>query len=55
MQDNLIDNEISESARFGDGIFGIIFTEFLNRIDDTVLFKPFHEEITDIVDPWSFR
>ena len=53
LQDNLIDNEISESAR--ESIMADLRDhfrpEFLNRIDDTVLFKPLSlEEITEIVD-----
>ena len=53
LQDNLIDNEISESTR--DSVMADLRDhfrpEFLNRIDDTVLFKPLSlEEITDIVD-----
>ena len=42
LQDNLIDNEISESAR--ESVMADLRDhfrpEFLNRIDDTVLFKP---------------
>ncbi len=53
LQDNLIDNEISESTR--DSVMTDLRDhfrpEFLNRIDDTVLFKPLSlEEITEIVD-----
>jgi ATP-dependent Clp protease ATP-binding subunit ClpB len=53
LQDNLIDNEISESIR--DSVMADLRDhfrpEFLNRIDDTVLFKPLSlEEITEIVD-----
>ena len=53
LQDNLIDNEISESVR--DSVMADLRDhfrpEFLNRIDDTVLFKPLSlEEITEIVD-----
>ena len=53
LQENLIDNEISESAR--DSVMADLRDhfrpEFLNRIDDTVLFKPLSlEEITEIVD-----
>ena len=53
LQDNLIDNEISESAR--ESVMAELRDhfrpEFLNRIDDTVLFKPLSlEEITEIVD-----
>ena len=53
LQDNLIDNEISESTR--DSVMADLRDhfrpEFLNRIDDTVLFKPLSlEEITEIVD-----
>ena len=53
LQDNLIDNEISESAR--ESVMADLRDhfrpEFLNRIDDTVLFKPLSlEEITEIVD-----
>ena len=53
LQDNLIDNEISESAR--ESVMAELRNhfrpEFLNRIDDTVLFKPLSlEEITEIVD-----
>ena len=53
LQDNLIDNEISESNR--DSVMADLRDhfrpEFLNRIDDTVLFKPLSlEEITEIVD-----
>ena len=52
LQDNLIDNEISESAR--ESVMADLRDhfrpEFLNRIDDTVLFKPLSlEEITEIV------
>ena len=53
LQDNLIDNEISESAR--ESVMADLRDhfrpEFLNRIDDVVLFKPLSlEEITEIVD-----
>ena len=53
LQDNLINNEISESAR--ESVMADLRDhfrpEFLNRIDDTVLFKPLSlEEITEIVD-----
>ena len=53
LQDNLINNEISESAR--ESVLADLRDhfrpEFLNRIDDTVLFKPLSlEEITEIVD-----
>jgi ATP-dependent Clp protease ATP-binding subunit ClpB len=53
LQDNLIDNEIPESAR--ESVMADLRDhfrpEFLNRIDDVVLFKPLSlEEITDIVD-----
>jgi len=53
LQDNLIDNGISESAR--ESVMADLRDhfrpEFLNRIDDTVLFKPLSlEEITEIVD-----
>ena len=53
LQDNLIDNEISESIR--DSVMADLRDhfrpEFLNRIDDIVLFKPLSlEEITEIVD-----
>ena len=53
MQDNLVENEISESAR--ESVMADLRDhfrpEFLNRIDDTVLFKPLSlEEITEIVD-----
>ena len=53
LQDNLIDNEISESAR--ESVMAALRDhfrpEFLNRIDDVVLFKPLSlEEITEIVD-----
>ena len=53
LQDNLIENEISESAR--ESVMADLRDhfrpEFLNRIDDTVLFKPLSlEEITEIVD-----
>ena len=53
LQDNLIDNEISESTR--DSVMADLRDhfrpEFLNRIDDTVLFKPLSlKEITEIVD-----
>ena len=51
--DNVIDNEISESAR--ESVMADLRDhfrpEFLNRIDDIVLFKPLSlEEITEIVD-----
>ena len=53
LHENLIDNEISESAR--ESVMADLRDhfrpEFLNRIDDTVLFKPLTlEEITEIVD-----
>ena len=53
LQDNFIDNKISESAR--ESVMADLRDqfrpEFLNRIDDTVLFKPLSlEEITKIVD-----
>ena len=53
LQDNLLDNEISESAR--ESVMADLRDhfrpEFLNRIDDVVLFKPLSlEEITTIVD-----
>jgi ATP-dependent Clp protease ATP-binding subunit ClpB len=53
LQDNVIDNEISESTR--ESVMADLREhfrpEFLNRIDDTVLFKPLSlEEITEIVD-----
>ena len=53
LQDNLIDSEISESAR--ESVMADLRDhfrpEFLNRIDDVVLFKPLSlEEITSIVD-----
>ena len=53
LQENLIDSEISESAR--ESVMADLRDhfrpEFLNRIDDTVLFKPLSlEEITEIVD-----
>jgi ATP-dependent Clp protease ATP-binding subunit ClpB len=53
LQDNLVENEISESAR--ESVMADLRDhfrpEFLNRIDDTVLFKPLSlEEITEIVD-----
>jgi ATP-dependent Clp protease ATP-binding subunit ClpB len=53
LQDNVIDNEISESTR--ESVMADLRDhfrpEFLNRIDDTVLFKPLSlEEITEIVD-----
>ena len=53
LQDNVIDNEISESAR--ESVMADLRDhfrpEFLNRIDDIVLFKPLSlEEITEIVD-----
>ncbi len=53
LQDNLINNEISESDR--ESVMADLRDhfrpEFLNRIDDTVLFKPLSlEEITEIVD-----
>ncbi len=53
LQDNLTDNLISESAR--ESVMADLRDhfrpEFLNRIDDTVLFKPLSlEEITEIVD-----
>ena len=53
LQDNLIDQEISESAR--ESVMADLRDhfrpEFLNRVDDIVLFKPLSlEEITSIVD-----
>ena len=53
LQDNLIDDEISESSR--ESVMAELRDhfrpEFLNRIDDVVLFKPLSlEEITSIVD-----
>ena len=53
LQDSVIDNEISESAR--ESVMADLRDhfrpEFLNRIDDVVLFKPLSlEEITEIVD-----
>jgi len=53
LQDNLLNNEISESAR--ESVMADLRDhfrpEFLNRIDDVVLFKPLSlEEITSIVD-----
>jgi ATP-dependent Clp protease ATP-binding subunit ClpB len=53
LQDNLINNEISETAR--ESVMAALRDhfrpEFLNRIDDVVLFKPLSlEEITEIVD-----
>jgi len=53
LQDNLVENEITESAR--ESVMADLRDhfrpEFLNRIDDTVLFKPLTlEEITEIVD-----
>ena len=53
LQDNVIDDEISESAR--ESVMADLRDhfrpEFLNRIDDVVLFKPLSlEEITEIVD-----
>ena len=53
LQDNSIDNEISESVR--ESVMAELRDhfrpEFLNRIDDVVLFKPLSlEEITEIVD-----
>ena len=53
LQDNVINNEISESAR--ESVMADLRDhfrpEFLNRIDDIVLFKPLSlEEITEIVD-----
>lgn len=53
LQDNLLDNQISESAR--ESVMAELRDhfrpEFLNRIDDIVLFKPLSlEEITTIVD-----
>ena len=52
LQDQLLDDEISESAR--ESVLAELRDhfrpEFLNRIDDTVLFKPLTlEEITEIV------
>ena len=52
LQDELLDDEISESAR--ESVLAELRDhfrpEFLNRIDDTVLFKPLTlEEITEIV------
>ena len=53
LQDNSSDNEISESVR--ESVMAELRDhfrpEFLNRIDDVVLFKPLSlEEITEIVD-----
>ena len=53
LQESVIDNEISESAR--ESVMADLRDhfrpEFLNRIDDVVLFKPLSlEEITEIVD-----
>ena len=53
LQDNLSDNEIPESVR--ESVMAELRDhfrpEFLNRIDDVVLFKPLSlEEITEIVD-----
>ncbi len=53
LQDNVIDDEISESAR--ESVMADLRDhfrpEFLNRIDDVVLFKPLSlEEIIEIVD-----
>ncbi|MDE0577166.1 MAG: AAA family ATPase, partial [Opitutales bacterium] len=53
LQENVIDDEISESAR--ESVMADLRDhfrpEFLNRIDDVVLFKPLSlEEITEIVD-----
>lgn len=53
LQDNLLDQEISESAR--ESVMADLRDhfrpEFLNRVDDIVLFKPLSlEEITSIVD-----
>jgi ATP-dependent Clp protease ATP-binding subunit ClpB len=53
LQDNVLDSEISESAR--ESVMADLRDhfrpEFLNRIDDVVLFKPLSlEEITEIVD-----
>ena len=53
LQDNVLDNEISESAR--ESVMADLRDhfrpEFLNRIDDVVLFKPLSlEEIISIVD-----
>jgi len=53
LQDSVIENEISESAR--ESVMADLRDhfrpEFLNRIDDVVLFKPLSlEEITEIVD-----
>lgn len=53
LQDNLLDDEISESSR--ESVMAELRDhfrpEFLNRIDDVVLFKPLSlEEITSIVD-----
>jgi ATP-dependent Clp protease ATP-binding subunit ClpB len=53
LQDDLMNNEISESAR--ESVMAELRDrfrpEFLNRIDDVVLFKPLSlEEITEIVD-----
>ena len=53
LQENLIDDEISESSR--ESVMAELRDhfrpEFLNRIDDVVLFKPLSlEEITSIVD-----
>ena len=52
LQDQLLDDEISESARESvlAELRDYFRPEFLNRIDDTVLFKPLTlEEITEIV------
>jgi ATP-dependent Clp protease ATP-binding subunit ClpB len=53
LQDNIVDCEISESVR--ESVLADLRDhfrpEFLNRIDDVVLFKPLSlEEITEIVD-----
>jgi ATP-dependent Clp protease ATP-binding subunit ClpB len=53
LQDNLVDHEITETAR--ESVMADLRDhfrpEFLNRIDDVVLFKPLSlEEITEIVD-----
>lgn len=53
LQDNLVDNEISESVRESvmADLRDYFRPEFLNRLDDTILFKPLSlEEITEIVD-----
>ena len=53
LQENLLENEIAETAR--ESVMAELRDhfrpEFLNRIDDVVLFKPLSlEEITEIVD-----